>query len=174
MRSAASRSGRLRVALDHNFPVPIVDALQPAILDDLVPIMRIDRRMAELDDHDVVRAVARRGFHILVSCDRDMMSVPRVLATVMQTKLTVVVAAGQGHDHVAASGLVLAHLPHIAHDYRADDAQVFVLRAGRQPPKQPWDLLDDVARRRHTSAQSLYESVKLSKRELERDPLEDV
>lgn len=173
MSAGAARSGGLRVALDHNFPVSIVDALQSALIDQLVPIMRIDERMADLDDPDVVRAVARRGFDMLVTCDHDMMSVPRVLAAVMQTRLTVVVAEGQGHDRVAASGLVLAHLPHVVAQYRKDEAQVFVLRTGRHKPKEPWDLFTEIAQRRKTSAKALFESVRLTKEELDTDPLDD-
>lgn len=113
----------LRIALDHNFPTPIVDALATGIVEaELVPIARSDPRMADLDDHDVVRAAWKRGF--LVSCDHDMFEQPLVLATILQTRISSVVALGQGHDHIAASGLLLAHLPSILRRYDPDAAQL--------------------------------------------------
>lgn len=164
----------LRVALDHNFPIPIVEALADGIIEaDLVPISRIDPRLITLDDHDVVRAVCRRGFDMLVSCDHDMFEVPRVLAAILQTRMSVVAVLGQGHDRVAAAGLVLAHLPHIVAGFCTTDAQLWKLRVGRHKAGSPWDELARIATRRGTSAKEMYETLRMSARELARDPSRD-
>jgi hypothetical protein len=48
-----------RLALDQNFPEPIVDGLADWLASDaeLVPIRRIDDRMATLDDREVLVAL---------------------------------------------------------------------------------------------------------------------
>jgi hypothetical protein len=48
-----------RLALDQNFPEPIVDGLADWLASDaeLVPIRRIDDRMATLDDWEVLLAL---------------------------------------------------------------------------------------------------------------------
>ena len=48
-------AGRLRLALDHNFPEPILRALDEFVVDvELVPIRRIDRRLPEQPDEQPV------------------------------------------------------------------------------------------------------------------------
>ncbi len=164
----------LRIALDHNFPIPIVDAMATGIAEaELVPISRIDRRLTTLEDHDVVRAVSRREFDVLVSCDHDMFQEPMVLTAILQTRMSVVAALGQGHDRIAAAGLVLAHLPNLARRFRKDEAQLFKLRVGHPAPTDPWDELDRLARRGGTDARQLYDSMKLDEAMLRRDPIDD-
>lgn len=165
----------LRIALDHNFPVPIVSALGDAIVEAaLVPVGRIDRRLTTLDDDQLIRALWLRDFHVFVTCDHHMLDQPRVLAVVLQTKMTVIAAMGQGDDRVAASGLVLAHLPHIARQFRKDVAQVWRLNVGRKPAEEPWVVLEKLAKRESTSAKALYTKHSLSRAELTRDPLDDI
>jgi hypothetical protein len=53
-----------------------------------------------------------------------MLQLPRELAAMMQTKLTVVVAEGSGHDPVKATGLLFAHLGGIAQATDPNLAQV--------------------------------------------------
>lgn len=163
---------RLRVALDQNFPVTIVGALQKSIIEtELTHVTAIDPRFALVDDDELIRLLWLRGWDLLATCDHHMLDEPRVLATILQTKMTVVAAVGQGHDYVAASGLLLAHLPHIAHEFRKDVPQVWQLRVGRKPPDDPWNLLDRVAKRQTSAtSQSLYASHKRSNAALRHDP----
>lgn len=100
-------------ALDHNFPDPIVAALRTFQADaELVRIDQIDPRMAELDDWELLLALHHHGrpWDGLITTDSSMLSQARELAALLQTKLTLVVAAESGHNPVRASGLLFAHL----------------------------------------------------------------
>jgi hypothetical protein len=80
-----------RFALDQNFPEPIVDGLVDWLASDaeLMPIRRIDQRMAMLDDWEVLQALHadRAGWDGLITTDAKMLSLPRELAVLCQTNL---------------------------------------------------------------------------------------
>ena len=75
-------------ALDHAFPVPIVDVLQELFEEDaeLVPIQDVDARMPELDDWEVMLALYhhRRDWDGLITTDAGMLSLPREMWVVGQ------------------------------------------------------------------------------------------
>ena len=58
----------MRLPLDHNFPEPILEKLEPW-MDDirLVPLRSIDHRLTELDDRTLLIALRQLGFEALVS-----------------------------------------------------------------------------------------------------------
>lgn len=62
-----------------------------------------------------------------VSCDESMLHVPKALAVLQQTKLTLLVCAESGHDAIAATGLMLLHLPTIPRAWIAKP-QLYVVR----------------------------------------------
>jgi hypothetical protein len=165
-----------RLALDQNFPEPIVDGLADWLASDaeLVPIRRIDERMATLDDWEVLLALHSddSDWDGLITTDSEMLSLPRELAVLCQTKLTLVVAEAVGHDPIKATGLVLAHITRICEQTRPDTAQVWRLRTSTKPSEDPWNLLERVAERRDTDAQTLYSNERLSKAHLRRSPLD--
>jgi hypothetical protein len=165
-----------RLALDQNFPEPIVDGLADWLASDaeLVPIRRIDDRMATLDDWQVLLALHSDDseWDGLITTDAKMLSLPRELAVLCQTKLTLVVAEAVGHDPIKATGLVLAHITRICEQTRPDTAQVWRLRTSTKPAEDPWSLLGRVAERRDTDVQALYSSERLSKAQLRRSPLD--
>ena len=165
-----------RFALDQNFPEPIVDGLADWLASDaeLVPIRRVDQRMATLDDWEVLAALHADAvpWDGLITTDAKILSLPRELAVLSQTKLTLVVAEAVGHDPIKATGLVLAHLGRICEQTRPDAAQIWRLRTSTKPADDPWDFLTRVAERRDKSAQALYASERLSKEQLRRSPLD--
>lgn len=165
-----------RFALDQNFPEPIVDGLADWLAPDaeLVPIRRIDARMATLDDWEVLAALHadEADWHGLITTDAKMLSLPRELAVMSQTKLTLVVAEAVGHDPIKATGLVLAHIGRICEQTRPDVAQVWRLRTSTKPADDPWDYLTRVAERRGTTAQAMFANERLSKDQLRRSPLD--
>ncbi len=104
-------------ALDQNFPQPIVSALSEFMAEaELVALADIDARLADLDDWEVLLALHHheREWDGLLTTDTGMLSLPRELAVLMQTRLTLVVAHAAGHDPLKATGLVLTYLPWIA------------------------------------------------------------
>ncbi|HJU35884.1 MAG TPA: hypothetical protein VJ716_00510 [Gaiellaceae bacterium] len=161
-------------ALDQNFPQPIVETLGEFMTEaELVAVGDIDPRLTEVDDWELLLALHHhaRSWDGLITTDSGMLSIPRELSVLMQTGLTLVVAAAAGHDPLKATGLVLAYLPWIADHTEEDRPQVWVLRAANRPHDDPWDWLSKVAQRRGTTATILYDEEKLSDAELAHDPL---
>jgi len=94
--------------LDHNFPQPIVEVLSEYMMEaELVALDAIDPRMTELDDGQVLLALHHddRPWDGLITTDSSMVQLPRELAVLMQTKLTLVIADEAGHDPLKATGL---------------------------------------------------------------------
>ena len=78
---------------------PIVAAIQQFQADaELVRIDQIDPRMPELDDWELLLALHRHGraWDGLITTDSSMLRQARELGTLVQTKLTLVVAAQSG------------------------------------------------------------------------------
>jgi hypothetical protein len=104
-------------ALNQNFPLPIVDSVHEwlAADADLVPIVDVHSGMATLEDWEVLLALHadKRAWDGLITTDSSMLNLPRELAVLCQTKLTLVVAVAAGHDPIKATGLVFAHISNI-------------------------------------------------------------
>jgi hypothetical protein len=163
-----------RFALDQNFPQPIVDVLREFMTEaELVAVGDIDPRLTDIDDWEVLLALHHHGgdWDGLITTDSGMLSLPRELSVLLQTKLTLVVADAAGHDPLKATGLVLTYLPWIAAHTQPDLAQVWVLRSGNKPHDDPWTWMTKLAGRRGTSAAALYAEEKLAAEELARNPL---
>jgi hypothetical protein len=162
-------------ALDQNFPQPIVDALAEYIVEaELVPIAQIDQRLPTLDDWEVLLALHHHNqpWDGLITTDANMLALPRELAVLMQTKLTLVVAKESGHDPIKATGLLLAYLPGVCQRTDSGKPQLWTLRAVQRTADDPWLKFEAVARRRGTNASRLYSTNKLNVEELENDPLD--
>jgi len=161
-------------ALDQGFPEPIVAVLRKWLTEaELVSIRDIDGKLMDIHDWQILLALHHhsREWDGLITTDSGMVKQPRELATLMQTKLTLVVAESAGHDPLKATGLVFAHLPWIADRVDPASAQVWQLRANRKPAEAPWELLRHVADHQNRDLNDLYESAKLSADELIVDPL---
>ena len=134
-----------RFALDQNFPLPIVDVLARYIVEaELVALSAIDPALTrDTEDWQVLLALHKHAEHWdgLITTDSGMLLLPKEMAVLCQTNLTLVVAEGVGHDPVKATGLVLAHLPGICEKTDPEVPQLWVLRAATQPHEKPWDRL---------------------------------
>lgn len=161
-------------ALDQNFPQPIVDALAEYIVEaELVPLAGVDERLATLEDWEVLLALHHHewAWDGLITTDANMLALPRELAVLMQTKLTLVVSKESGHDPIKATGLLLAYLPGICQQTQPEKPQVWTLRAVQRAADEPWEKMEQLARRHATTAAKLYATNKLTSEELGSDPL---
>lgn len=161
-------------ALDQNFPQGIASVLDEYMAEaDLVPVEQIDPRMATVDDWEILLALSHHEYPWdgLITTDSGMLSLPREIAVLCQTKLTLVVAEESGHDPLKATGLVLSHLPGICKRTDPDAAQLWVLRATSKPPENPWKRMSRIAEHRNTTALEIYADFKLSAADLARNPL---
>jgi hypothetical protein len=162
-------------ALDQNFPEPIVAALQKYLEDDveLVPIRDIDRRLPTYEDWQVLHALHahERRWDGLITTDHDMLSLPKELSVLCQSRLSLVIAVAAGHDPIKATGLVLAHISSICSQTRPETPQVWRLRTMAKPPEDPWTFITNIANRQGERPAVLYERERLSAGDLGSNPL---
>ena len=122
---------RLRLALDQNFPIPLITAVSAYIPQDikLTHITNIDPRLSELSDRKLFIALRQLGYDGLVTNNYKMLSVPEELAAIVKTKAVV----------VAANILLLnyAHRP-------PRDAWTYFSKAAERLQRTPHDLWDEV------------------------------
>lgn len=130
---------RLRLALDHNFPTPILALLDRYLPDlDLVPVRTIDHRMPDLGDRELILALHQAGWPALVTSNYKMLRNPKELAAILRTKLTVVAVEGVGGE---------------GHRCRADVAgSVATPGEWGQPSCEPFVADVDVTARQRTQA----------------------
>ncbi len=161
-------------ALDKNFPQPIVGVLSDFQADArLVALDRIDSRMSTLDDWELLLALHHHAepWDGLITTDSSMLAQGRELATLIQTKLTLVVAVASGHNPVKASGLLFAYLAGICQRTGPERAQVWRLNAANRTHEDPWEFLKRFATHNDRSTDSAWAQFKLSAADLSRDPL---
>jgi hypothetical protein len=161
-------------ALDKNFPQPIVGVLSDFQTDArLVPLDQIDPRMSELDDWELLLALYNHAepWDGLITTDSSMLTQGPELATLIQTKLTLVVAMASGHNPVKASGLLFAYLSGICQRTTPDQAQVWRLNAVNRTHDDPWGLLKRFADHNGRSSDDVWAELRLSAAQLAHDPL---
>ena len=164
-----------RFALDENFPENILESLHLGIREaELVPLRKIDPRLRDMDDWKLLLSLHHLAtWDGLISADSHMLLTARDIAVLHQTRLTLVVVDRAGHDPIRAAGLILVHLPTICSKTVRTTGQVWRLSAQVKNHEEPWDELKKIARHQNTSAKHLYATVKLSRQELLRNPLDE-
>ncbi len=78
----------LRLALDQNFPTPLLQALQTYLPDDLhlLSLRQIDPRLSELTDRQLLIALHQLGWHGLITNNYKMLDIPAEVAAVVKTR----------------------------------------------------------------------------------------
>jgi len=162
-------------ALDQNFPEPIVNALNEFIPEvDLVPLREIDPALtAEIDDWEVLLALHHhdRPWDGLITNDHGILNLPREMAVLRQTNLSLVVAESAGHDPIRATGLLFTHLEYIGRETAPDRPQIWRLVARNRPGDDPWQYLESIAEHQNRSVDAVWQEARLTNAELARDPL---
>jgi hypothetical protein len=157
-------AARRLFALDHGFPQPIVEVLADYTPDvELIAIEKIDERMPDLDDWEVLLTLHHHpdAWDGLVTTDSSMVQTPESLAVLMQTKLTLVVAMEAGHDMLKATGLLFAYLPGILGRTDPAVAQLWKLQAENRPHIDPWKELQSVAEHQDRPVNELWNEARL-------------
>lgn len=158
-----------RFALDHNFPQPVVEALGYIREAKLVPLKEVDERLTrDCEDWQILLALRQLGnFDGFITLDSSMAWLPRELAVLRQTRLTLVILESAGHDPILATGLLLIHLGHIARQTTRRLGQLWILRP---PPRTshitPLQQLSTIAGKSGETALSLYKRWKLTQSQL--------
>lgn len=155
------------IPLDHNFPVPILDCLHEFIVDvHLLPLRRIDERLADLDDRQLVIALHQLGFPGFVTSNYKMLQNPRELAAVIATGLTVFAIEAVGHDPLRATGALLLDLPSAVRAMESGANGVFTFRPRRPQPRDPQKMFNQMATRRKARPKELLAEVAVGQDEL--------
>lgn len=165
---------RLRLALDENFPTPLVTSLREYIREvELVPVREIDARLPGLEDWQLLLALHKRrpAWAGMVTADARMLNLPREVCVLKQTGLALVVAESAGMDPLVATGVLLAALPRVAQRLREKPGGIFRLRPPHVARESPDDPLGSIAKHRSTNGRALYRMHKLTKADFARDPL---
>jgi hypothetical protein len=163
----------VRFALDEDFPENVLDVLASGVPEaEMVPIRRIDPRLRQMDDWRLLLSLYHLGdWDGIVSADSSMLKLPRELAVLHQTNLTLVVVDRAGHDPIRAAGLLLVHLPMICRKTVRTTSQIWKLSAQSKNHDDPWEELKKLSVHRKMSVKDLFQEHRLSKRELELNPL---
>lgn len=164
-----------RFALDEDFPDTIIEALGLGVPEAaLAPIRHIDPGLRRMDDWELLLSLHHLGeWEGLVSTDSSMLNLPRELAVLHQTNLTLVIIQESGHDPLRAAGLLLVHLPMICRKTVRSKPQIWKLSAQNKNHEDPWREMIRIAGHRKVPVNQLFHDHKLSERELRRNPLEN-
>jgi hypothetical protein len=144
-------------ALDQNFPEPVLAALESVLPAELVPVRKIDPKLSEVADWELLLALHQhpRPWDGLITNDDAMLKLPKELVVLSQTKLTLVVAKGEGHNPIRAVGALLCHLSHICHQTNPQAAQIWTLRVAQKPADAVDTYLETIAKTQGTTVQNL-------------------
>ena len=155
------------IPLDHNFPEPILDCLRDAISDvNLLPLRRINSKLPELDDRQLIIALYQLGYSGFVTSNYKMLDNPRELAAVMATRMSVFAIEAVGHDPVRATGALLLDLPSALRAIHSGTGGVFRFRPRRPQPSDPQKLFNQLAARRNENPRELLREVQVTDAEL--------
>lgn len=161
-------------ALDHNYPMPIVEKAKPYLRDvELVPIAEIDPRLPELEDWELLLALYHhtREWDGMVSNDTSMLDQERELAVLGYTHLTLVAPVAAGHDPIRSTGLVLAHIEDIASRTSPRKPQVWRLPGRTGGGHHPDQFLEKLAKKVGADPMDLRKQAMPTRSTLERSPL---
>lgn len=168
-----ARRQPIRLALDQNFPTPILSAIAEYIVDvELIPIREIDARLSTLEDRELLIALKQLGYPGLVTNNYKMLKNPKELAAIIATKLTVFAIEGVGDDPIRATGAVLLDLPGALKRLDSRRAQVFWMRPRNPIPADPMELFERAAGHQNRDPADLLDEVGVGSRELARPVLE--
>ncbi|MFL6197760.1 MAG: hypothetical protein ACJ76J_01150 [Thermoanaerobaculia bacterium] len=164
-----------RFALDEDFPDTIIEALGLGVPEAaLVPIRHIDSGLRRMDDWELLLSLHHlQEWDGLITTDSRMLNLPRELAVLHQTNLTLVVVQEAGHDPIRAAGLLLVHLPTICRKTVRSTAQIWKLSAQNKNHEDPWRELIRIAGHRKMNVNQLFHDHKLSARVMRRNPLQE-
>ena len=159
---------RLRLALDQNFPTPLINAVRIYLPEDidLVHLPSIDPRLSELSDRRLFIALAQLGFDGMVTNNYKMLDVPEEIAAIVKTKSVVVAVEALGHDPIRAVGALLLELPGLTRRLRPGVSNVFRLHYEHRQPRDAWEYIKAAAGRLGQQPDELWERVKVTDQEL--------
>jgi hypothetical protein len=159
----------LRLALDQNFPLPLLNSLARWLPPDLTltHLTMIDRRLPEVSDRELFIALHQLGWDGLVTNNWRMLNIEHEIAAIVKTKATVVATRGMGDDPIRPAGALLLELAGLASRIKPGRSNVFLLSYQHRTAEDGWTYLSQVAERRSVSTQELWEAHRPTIEEME-------
>ena len=148
----------LRLALDQNFPTPLISEIGAYLPGDLElrSLQQIDPRLTTLDDRPLIIALRQLGWHGLVTNNYKMLYEPHEVAAIVRTQCVVIAVQGLGHDPLRAAGALLLELPGIEKRLVADRSNVVLINYRQRPAQNGWDFLAKAADHRGEPRNDLW------------------
>lgn len=164
----------LRLALDQNFPTPLIHAIASYLPPDLElkSLHEIDPRLSRLEDRPLFLTLHHMGWHGLVTNNYRMLDEPWELAAIIRTQAVVVAVEGLGHDPLRAAGALLLDLPGLVGRIRPQRSSVFLLSYRRRPSRTAREYLTEIAQRRGLAEPDLWQEVLVTAEEFEQARLD--
>jgi hypothetical protein len=137
----------MRLALDQNFPLPLVLAFKsfipPRIT--LEHLTMIDAALSPVTDSKLIHELSQRNYDGLVTTDYHMLDDPETVAAMVATKLTMLVIEAAGHDPLKATAALFQELPGLEHRLVPNQANVILHRPRPTKPRPAWEHLRKIA-----------------------------
>ena len=158
----------LRLALDQNFPTPLINAVRAYLPSNLglQSLHEIDPRLSDLDDRPLIIGLHQLGWDGLITNNYKMLEVPTEIAAIVTTKMIIIAIEGLGHDPLRAVGALLLELAGLPDRLGPRTSNVFRLAYRRRPPEDAWTYLRPAADRVGQQADQLWPRVRVSGDEL--------
>lgn len=145
------------VALDHNFPEPVLAGVDRWLKDvEFHHLRHLDPRLAELQDHDLIYDLHDRGLPILVTHNWKMENDARVVVAVHLTRFTLLTLRKAGDDMIFATGVLLRDIVPVLRK-EVPKGQIFRARPSTIRPRPAYQVLQDLARHSGTTADALID-----------------
>lgn len=146
-----------QVALDHNFPEPVLASVDRWLKDvEFHHLRHIDPAVAELQDHELIYDLHDRDLSILVTHNWKMQNDPRVVVAVHLTKFTLLTLRRSGDDMIFATGVLLRDIVPVLRK-EVPKSQVFKAKPSHIRPEPAYTILQDLARHDNTTADALID-----------------
>lgn len=147
------------VALDHNFPEPILDCVRPWLPEvELTWVRAIGSGLGDVEDHELLYALRAHGYPVLVTNNWKMENDARVLVALERTRMSLLTLKKAGDDAIFATGVLLRDLMPLL-TTEVPRGQIFRASPSRIQPRRALALLERVAEQQGTSAEQLLEDL---------------
>ena len=131
--------------LDQNFPLYTTGIAWPIPIRVTALLAHDAELTAGYGDWQLIRRLGSTpGVDGFITCDADLLNLSTEMVALNDTKLTLVVADGVGHNPVRATGLVMVHLHEVSRRFDGSP-QIYVLRPAQLATQRPGSYINKIA-----------------------------